>query len=1766
MTSKICGSGQFFQWQIFKVVRIDRLKRNTLTYVFVGEHDREVKNILYDLENGKKISAKDEKKLKEIFKNQYNYLLKHKTSKFKYIYQGIYTDDTISTIRKKIFAFLSTSGDLLIEQNQELWVKMCDKRLKILGPTWTNIVAEPSFLQKTIEPDYKKFVSKNGQMILIEQIININDQTLFDATNGLKFEGNEIFLHMMEDEMRYLRDKGKKVDKLILDGYFQKYWPHGLIDYDDDMIYKDMERLRKSLKAEDKLINFVEKIPVDDVLFDGCKIIQVLVHITNPYEHEFVDLLKIFNLFNLDEKTPFMRYKDYEWPAPYYLFYKPLVDNKTISEKQMKEWVSATKKVKDATDQVIKEVQYSVRGLTLKRYIYTLDGEPKYATINIHKNGNMEVRIAFKEKQRATMRDVYNALQDIGKLINKINEIDYRFRQMKIRQSVKLLPPDVTYNNTKNLIEFHGRTRLILMDAINGVSIPENFNYRDMNNFANKYFTPYLSPVLSKKDYEKTEMLVKFKRVSFYSRMNVEYEFIHKTILQNPNILPKNVVQLLHENYYAGKPIEDAIKVYKDWERKYGYMGSQGVKGARQTGVEIKIKHGKVHLNGSKNIMQLTNASVFLTKFLNIYFNQAKYLKKSDVKNIFSNELAKLENVENNVNMNVIANSINITNEELLNYDYGNVLGNIYGDEYAALNENDNREEEVLENSENFNRIKYLAANDEIDRNIRMQCEDKDTKRDVCVDFCEDEFYTLRRLQKYDNAVFRFRSDPKFDNYARQCQPQERQPLVMRFNPEENPKVDKEAYKNAVKYGSAPDRQNWFICAQVWCPYEEIPIKYSLIKDSIIDRPTRKGKCLTAKCPSCLKEKRTTWLRIVEDKKFHPYVGFIDDSNHPNHLCMPCCYKKPMDNPKSKGYSKYMKCLGKNVDNVGNKEGVDYIMGRDKMPLTRNRYGLLPINLAKLFLSKCETGKMQTNTTCFLRYGVKDDTKQSFLQAIAGIVSEKTHMNLTTLKKYLFETVLNRRLFNSLNQGELAVIFDNGKDDPLDNFKKFMMSDDQKINEQFLWDFLQRPNVLEKAGVNIYIFTSKSIMCPKGFNSKEFYDPSKKSVLLYTDGRYYEPIFEVTNKKGIMQQPQKIFNDDKAVMQKIYNIATTNCISKNLISWDKIRKKSLGHKYFDLKPQITAKELMKKMTDISGQIKDSYNKTYALISRDGFLLPIKPQGEIVELPIIEKWKAKKVKQSIKYYNDLSKKDIPYLPMRVYKEQTGEIIALKLEDGSIIPTQNEKVGTDLIEAPDKYYYDVDSYIATGSEDMDERAKMTMYLIYIQESYDRLRLELARKLQTISERDKIVNVIEDKKMPKKLQREYIKGIVEKVCKKIVVILPELPFPIEKYVKPSLRRTCGVGSKSKDLCITNPHCYYSGGECKLIVLQKSPIDGMKLFEFFVDRVSDELLRNRLLRDEILEDKLDEVIDKTVEIRNDEIVIYGARDLIAQVQELYKPKKDFILRDEDMFSTTEPNYKGVNKEKYMASSKELTLDTLNLQQLPSYWKGHFGQKVKYYDDKILNDTLYYAILRVLVIIAPEVRNINMLKNLQIDKISNLTKQDIDRDELFKTMYPDIIDGINRIIAIYRSVNGGMYKSINTLTQLKEFIMSDEYPANQVDVFLLSQALGINIIILEKRIKKNNQKGFFGYVSNLKKDFIVLLEHSRLGKTVYSIVGKNNNYVFKKKDLPKNIKDYYGFKNDEENSIKYEIPHKNKKNDENKVKKKMRKIKMAKKKYKKNE
>lgn len=140
--------------------------------------------------------------------------------------------------------------------------------------------------------------------------------------------------------------------------------------------------------------------------------------------------------------------------------------------------------------------------------------------------------------------------------------------------------------------------------------------------------------------------------------------------------------------------------------------------------------------------------------------------------------------------------------------------------------------------------------------------------------------------------------------------------------------------------------------------------------------------------------------------------------------------------------------------------------------------------------------------------------------------TDDNQLNILTFKKYLFETKLNRKLFNSLNNGELSLTFKTKDTDSYENYVKYMMSDTTKINEEYLWDFLSRPNILHEQGMNIYILNSRALLCPVGFYIRDFYSSSKMSVFIYTDGRYYEPIFLISNEKGKIKVKRQFFPED----------------------------------------------------------------------------------------------------------------------------------------------------------------------------------------------------------------------------------------------------------------------------------------------------------------------------------------------------------------------------------------------------------------------------------------------------------------------------------------------------------------------------------------------------------------------------------------------------------------------------------------------------------------
>ena len=81
------------------------------------------------------------------------------------------------------------------------------------------------------------------------------------------------------------------------------------------------------------------------------------------------------------------------------------------------------------------------------------------------------------------------------------------------------------------------------------------------------------------------------------------------------------------------------------------------------------------------------------------------------------------------------------------------------------------------------------------------------------------------------------------------------------------------------------------------------------------------------------------------------------------------------------------------------------------------------------------------------------------------------------------------------------------------------MNDEINLNFIYLWDFIQRENIIFEKGINLIIFESNKIICPFGDSIIDYYDYEKETILMLKSGNYFEPIYYLEgNNKNIIKK------------------------------------------------------------------------------------------------------------------------------------------------------------------------------------------------------------------------------------------------------------------------------------------------------------------------------------------------------------------------------------------------------------------------------------------------------------------------------------------------------------------------------------------------------------------------------------------------------------------------------------------------------------------------
>lgn len=1722
-------------------VNLNTLDNNKL-YYFVG--DDLPNNIISILNKIPNISSSDKTELKKHFTANSSSLIDSFSKKGNHniVFDYLRLDDNLTTIKKKIFIHLSEkrSNYFVLENNQELWVEPTSKTYKLLGYEYVNketqepISIKPSVYYTKPQIDYD-FVDKNGEISHNFDLIN-NNLILYDIIKLGDHKTYVLYLTNLQDFIRKMKEAGiKEIDDKLLNGYIKKFWPRGEINPDTTKALKHYNKINKTLKRNAKIIEFVNDVKIEKDRFSQCNIILVKINVNYNQKDQCIDLLKIFNHLRkkLGPKMPFLRYQDPNWPRAQSAFDKKLAKDTTISQEQLEKWLF----IKEAeTGSELK----TPKGLTIKLFNYKHDGKNYFNNIIIHGSSRIDITLTYISNIHATTKNIEQNIKDIGDLVDDINKI--RINIAGVKQ--KLNKPYINFKD--GVMKTDENTKVVFMNTISEYELIKDVNRKDLENFGT-LFTPYITFKLDKGKMENETTFV-FKRVSNFMNMNEIYQDITKQLQLGKS--EASIVNYIMSKY--DKTVLTATELFDDYKKRFGGYGSYDL--MRQIGITIvvNVNTNKIAVRSSPNLFNLIKANQFIVSMLSIYENLNKYKKnkefrelllKSDVFFRQSEEEDKDEVVAASNVSNVENEVENIEDLDFEDVDVGDIEDYAPGEDsnidVEGINEMSDKQktaamtDELGLTKEQLEYHKGLAPESEIDPNIRLKCDDDEPipELSICKDICNTRSYLLRRLQEHDPKLFNYElKGKKFEKYSRTCQ-QTKQPVVMKNDPTKDPNISKDSFTYAIKYGSSADNQNYYICPRVWCPYHQKPYPLSEVKKSVKTRMTLEGECTVAKCPEGDHE-----VFVFDKGEFakskNPaglYPGFTAP-NHPDNLCLPCCFIKNQNNPKSSKYPYYKSCLDEEeISNVESEESVKYIRGF-KTTLSKGRFGLLPPDVSKMFGTNCEQGYMRKS--CYLRRGIDTQDNQEFLSCIADIVSDDSKtITVKGLKHYIL-THLNQKMFKSLNSGSLDLVFKSSnpkeKKTPYERFRDYLKSD-EPLDERFLWDLLSRPGILEPEGMNIIIFTDSTILCPVGFVASDFYDFAKKTIfMIKTSNKYFHPIYYVKYQQGSISI-QKIFSSINRIVNTIISIVRVHCIEYYDIDWMKILKDneklfrtqydfdSLEHKENTLRQTVIAATLKMDLT-VKYQIVDYYNKVVGIVFNNDLYVPCKPGGILIEYQTVMMDQLKLADyKKLRVFLDEFQKQTGMNTKSKYKivnPMTNKILAIMTITGRLLPVKETIIIGDKLPVKNMpFYLNADKAIYEGKEEMDHRKEIVAKMEFESESYHRLAFELSRYLQKNPKMMKEIMKIIVSNEKINIKREKMKKILVNIFKKLVVT-KKIYKDFSTYQVPNIRTVC---QENKN-CETDPHCIKMGSGCRLFIFPRNLLTGKDNMKMYIDRLADEILRNKTKQEDILTDKIDSIIDKQkIQPLHNEIVFLGQIDKDKEkIQQLYQKEKHIYIRDICDIGTLEPKHYGIDQD-YIQAQQQTTVEVkTNLEELAIYWKNILTDSFEIYANE--NGDVFFAFMRALnYLYKNDQQNIIKIKQKLIDfdvpedVINNIATV------LGLNLYQQESND-DLLVRLYKYYYPNMFKNINTTQELHNLILSNTYYGVLVDIYLLSNIYNINVCVLKNRMKTGD---ISMRVIEQEDSHEYLLIYSRFKKTryFYDIIEENNKYVFEKYDLPEEFR-----------------------------------------------
>ena len=1714
---------------IYQFIETPKYKK---IFYFIGTVDDKLNILLKKIEKKTKLTESEKSLLKSQFKNDYKKILYYHNSKsdLYFINDKIYLDDTVINIKNKIFYYVSQitrkTNEYLNINNQLTWL---GKKI-ILGYNYSESPIIPKKITK-IKID-NKFIDKSGERKLRTDLITNNDLILKDIINknNINLTSYKISVINANDVIAFLKLK-KKHDECIINGWLFKYFPKY-----QDVIHSKCTEKHNKLKNLIMREAFINNLDIGKPNFnDYCAITTIKIKtnsekIKQLYDKKYVNInldnifFYIINKSNLFGKNvPFVKINNYKNERSV-LVWKNI--NKIIETEKIKSWIGLAKIDKKLT------IKSNIIYVQFKKYfkdviIKDKNGDkktiPLYYTVSILRQGNIILNINFSHIYKINIKDILAILDDLGKIIDKINK---NVRILNGLSDYKLQKPEIKYIN--NIII---KSDITDIDYINMAIINyESLKLHKIGTLLN-FFKNTIKVV--NKELDENTLNLKFKYIKVSNYLDIyEMAMYIKELISQSYTENQIIIDLVKNHYLSKENAQKMIKIWKKMYDKYKINNSQFNKG-----IYIQYLKNKIEIKGLKTLTQFKNILLFINKILYINKNYGTLKKDALFKKYFINIDNSVNNDINNNNNNYEDNG-EISINDIYNMENTNNI-TIDANDYSISNNENNENNEI---KEKINILDHIKSNYSIHSSLELKsvCGDDekiDEKLQTCTDLCNDNRYFLRRLQMRNSYLFKYEAKNEKGKYSKACQ-RRRQPIILDNDPRKMEQFNKKSVSNVMEY-TVKQKKQYYICPDAWCPLCNLPFSKEDL-NKIETKMGINGKCTVAVCPNSTKTNPHELFVRVDNNDFNPYPGFSTKIKHPDGYCLPCCFKNNQNNKISSKFSHYKICIGEeivseNEDTPSNLYVLDY-----KMPLNIRRFGLLPESLMRFF-GKCERGYI-VSSTCYLKRGIKIDINKSFINCVADLISpDKTNIiNSDILIKNIIKNKnFTQKLFNSLNNGSINIRFKNDSSDSsesFDNFKDYLENCD-KLNYEYLWDLIQRPGILYKYGCNIIIMDEYNIKCPYKEDIDLFYTTERSTFLIYTDGVYYEPIYKVEKfDKNIIMKCE--FNKSNEIVKSILDLVMEKCRYKYDIDWHKIlieaeKTYSLKLKDFNYEDDKSLFNISKllvinktKEFQIKHQVLDNYNKVISVILENGLYIPTRHSRLIMKYDYIYvsnqnikldyKKSLAKLKIINKIINICNIKKISKIV-----DYNNKIIGILLNTGRILLVKSSPFVKDSVPVIDmSYYTNANHHIIQKS---DSTNKMKIYMRkykYEQESYVLFKLEFSYYINNINKiRKNIIEIINNDERDI-IKRKEINNIIMIFIKNNVVFVDKIK-DLDKYEIKNERNVCGKCETPSN----KYHCKKIGTKCKYILLNKNIINGKHNKELYASKLTEEILRYEVKRNEILENSIPLIIDKSKIKFDTDLFLYinnseNPNKFNKMVNNFFGNKKLISIKNTKTFNNAITKHVDIDISKYRAYEKDIDYKTLVIN-MPIFWGSVLSKS--YFIMNYFKNSVYYIIKYIIYTKKSERLEINEMKTDFINTMCDYTK------------YLQVV--LNKKITLknfYIQYSNGLFTGIKIVDEISTVINDFNYNGTIIDLLIFAKMYDLNIIIVRNRLSqkhkfthtiKNNPSNIYIIVLIISHgtyfDFHIIYKknkHTPIFEHVYSKLPEEFKLALKNKLPKKNI------------------------------------------------